>query len=194
MSRSVAVIAVLACFAVAILTACGSDDSGSSTANNAVATSAETTAPAATETPAPTATTTETAPAASTTSPKSTDKATVVASCHKVFDPLLAQLHKIEATVDGTPRFVAYRAATNKLLADYRTFKASSIPSTSCLTAVSVPTTQAYLAHLGAANAWLACRKDDKCAKTMPEIKKEWRKARKLIAKADRGFESVTPN
>jgi hypothetical protein len=178
MSRPVALIAVFAFFVVTSLTACGSSDSnGSSTTDNAAATTTKTTAPAA-----------------ATTSQSTTDAATVVTKCHEVFDPFLAQIHKIEQIVDGTPRFVTYRAATNKLLADYTAFEVKTIPSTSCLNAVSIPTTNAYLTHLAAMKTWTECRKRDTCAKAMPMIEQQWRDARKFADKAGKGFEAVTAN
>jgi hypothetical protein len=190
MNRSVAVLAVLACFAVAGLTACGSDDSGgSSTADSAAATSAKTT-----EAPVPAPASSETTPPATTSTEGTSDTATVVAKCHELFDPVIAQLRKIKQMVDGIPRFVTYRAATKKLAARYEALDVQSIPSKSCLNSVSIPIATAHLSFYGAGNFWLDCRKRGDCAKVMPKIKKQWRDARKLVDKGSDGFAKVTAN
>jgi hypothetical protein len=184
-SRSSAVLLVLAVLVVAVLTACGSDDSGgSSTADKAAAPSAQTTTPAAATTP-PAATTPATA------TPEK--KATVVAKCHAAFDPYLTALHEIQGTVDGTPKFKTYIAAVDQLVDKYsNNINNIKMPSTSCQKAVLLPLTTAYIKYYNMDQKWNACHQRQRCAAAMADMKKEWEQASTLVKSADKGFSSVT--
>jgi hypothetical protein len=193
--RILVVLSVLAVLVAAALTACGSDDSGtSSTADQAAATSAATAAaPASTAAPAPAATTA--APAATTPAPApKLSKTQVVATCHKTFDPYISALRKINKDVAGDPNYKQYSARTKALGARYRTLKTAGIPSSTCQHEVNVTIVTAYLTHVGAVKTWTACRKRDDCDRTTTTLKQSWRAADKATDAAAKGFSHVTPS
>ena len=185
MNRMTAFLAVLAILPFAGLTACGSDDSdGPSASASGSTTAAETTAaaPAAT-TAAPTTTTT---PAT---------KAEVVATCHKVFDPFIANLRKINREVSGQLDYKHYRVLTRQLMARYTTLNDGQIPSASCQNEVNMQISNARLIHVIALLSWEKCRKEGgMCAKVIAELKTNRRESVKLTNAAVRGFRNVVPS
>jgi hypothetical protein len=156
------IVAVLALSAVAILTACGSSDSGGST----------------TSAPKPKA-------AAPT-------NAEVVARCHRAFDPFIAELRQVNADVTAKPDYAAYRVATRKLKSDYAKFDVSAIPSPSCQSAIGGPAAGAYAVHVTAAETWAKCAKRQSCSATLVKLKRQWRKAGDLTDVAAKAFPGVS--
>jgi hypothetical protein len=186
-SRSAAVLLVLALLAVTALAACGSDDpGGSSTAETTAAASAQTSSQT---TPPPAATSTETVPAATT--PE--NNAAALAKCHAALDGYVTRLRAIKTTVDGTPTFKTYDSAVKDMVDDYsNNFTADKIPSPSCAKSVAKPVTGAYVKYYVAAQRWTDCRKRQRCAAVMAQLKKQWKEAGTYLAAVDKGFSSVT--
>ncbi|MET0603130.1 MAG: hypothetical protein ABW167_14180 [Baekduia sp.] len=140
------------------LAACGSDDSGgSSTADNAAATSPTQAAPA----PAATSST-QAAPAAATTA-KETDA--TVAACHNRYDPYLAKLIKIQESIDGTPKYRTFAARVTKLGNDLQGFSAQS-DSKGCSDYVARFASSSYLQFAAATGTWAKCPVRKKCSAT----------------------------
>jgi hypothetical protein len=187
--RTSAAIAALVICASTVQTACGSDDSAESSASSKAATT--NVAPAAPAAPAPE--TTAAAPA-STTTPAASPKvnAQVRATCHKTFDPFIAELRKIDKQVTSKPNYKTYSAMGRKLEANYSKLRTSQIPSSTCQHEVNVVITTARLAHMSSIELWKQCRAEGSCSKTMVTLRKQWRIARKATNDADKGFAKVT--
>jgi hypothetical protein len=186
-NRSTSVLLVLAILSVAVLNACGSDDSGgSSTADKAAAPSAQTSTQATTP-PAATGTRTSTAAATPATNAAAVDK------CHAMLDPYVTMLHEIEDSVDDAPDFKTYNAAVGKLVDNYsNNFNAVNIPSPSCGKSVVRPITGAYVKYFLATQKWTDCRKQQRCSARMADLRERWTAASAYIKSADKGFSSVS--
>ncbi len=152
MPRSRAVLTVLALLAAVVLASCGSDDSGeSSTADKAAATSSTQAAPA----PA-----TASQPAA-TEAPKETDA--TVAACHNRYDPYIATLLKIQASVDGTPSYRSFGAGVTKLGKVLQNFTGQP-ESKGCENAVGRFASGSFLQFATATGTWAKCPNRSKCS------------------------------
>jgi hypothetical protein len=183
--RTSAALTALVIFASAGLTACGSDDSGDSSAAQTAATT--TAAPAA---PAPE--TTAAAPASTTTAAAPKSDAQVVAICHKTFDPFIVELGKIDKQLAAKPNYRTYNASTRTLTARYTKLRSDQIPSSTCQHQVNVLISTARITHLGALLLWKQCRERQACRKTMVTLRKQWRDAHKATTDAAKGFAKVT--
>jgi hypothetical protein len=181
-SRSAAVIAVLAIFAVAVLSACGSSDSGgsTSTADTAAATSSTQAAPAAASTTEPAA------------APAGKHTAAIVAECHKMFDPYTAKLLKLRASVDGTLKYRTFAATTTKLTTAYNAFDEAAVPSPTCQTTVGQPTGGAFLQYALATGTLSTCRKRHSCTSVKAELEHRWTLANVFLTNAREGYTTVT--
>jgi ABC-type transport system substrate-binding protein len=199
-SRSAAVLLLLAVLAVAVLTACGSDDSGGpSPSDKAAATTAEpttsapaTTAEPTTSAPATSAEPTTPAPATSTAARKSVSNATVAALCHVTFDATLTRLRKIQDAIDGNPKFETYAAAVGGMK-DYQPLddEFPPIPGARCARTVAPGAILAWVKYSVATQSWAVCRKQQRCAAVMPDLKKRWEAASADIKNADKGFRLI---
>jgi hypothetical protein len=191
MNRSTAFLASLAILPFVCLTACGSDDSdGSSASAKTATTAAETTAAA----PAATTTATATTAAPATTTAPVT-KAEAVATCHKDFDPFIANLRKLNKEVADGPHYERYSALMRKLIDRYGTLRSLDLFSASCNSEVQMQISSARLIHVGAYVGWQACHKSGDhavCAKTVADLKKNRREAVRLTSAAVKGFRNVT--
>jgi hypothetical protein len=189
MSRTTAFLATLAIVPFAGLTACWSDDSdGSSASANAATTAAATTAAAPAATTAAPATTTAPAPAPAT-------KAEAVATCHKDFDPFIANLRKLNKEVADGPNHKRYSALMRQLINRYGTLRNLDAFSVSCNNEVQMQISSARLIYVGAYVNWEACHKSGDhavCAKTVADLKKNRREAVRLTNAAVKGFRNVT--
>jgi hypothetical protein len=146
-SRTRAVLAVIAIVAFAGLTACGSDDSGGSDASGQAASTV-----------------------ADTTTKEPNAKATpVVAACHRVFDPYVTELREIN-NLAAANQFFDYRAETSKLISAYRKFDPGTVPSPSCQSAVGDPAAEALAVHRSVSKSWTTCIRERACS--LPTIEK----------------------
>ena len=119
--------------------------------------------------------------------------AKVVRQCHAAFDPYIAMLHKIKATLSGTPKFKAYDAAVNKMVDKYsNNINSIKLPSTSCTKYVLGPLTGAYIKYYSVDRDWDQCRERQRCGAAMADFKKRWKLASKSLKSAEKGFGSVS--
>jgi hypothetical protein len=179
-TRSRAVLTVLALLALVALAACGSDDSGgSSTADKATATSSTQAAPART-------TTSDSAAAGI-----DTDNAATVAGCRLSFKPVFAKLRKIEASIDGTPRFRPFARRVFALVSGLQGFDPQS-ESNNCQTTVGKFAGAAFVQFASATGTWATCPALSKCsavAKVFIEARLEH--GRTNVAQARNGFSTI---
>ncbi len=180
MPRSRAVLTILALLAAVVLASCGSDDSGgSSTADQAAATSSTQAAPAP-------ATTSQ--PAAATTA-KETDA--TVAACHNRYDPYIATLVKIQASVDGTPNYRGFGAGVTKLGKILQNSSGQS-DSTGCANAVGRFAAGSFLQFASATGTWAKCPNRSKCsAAERSFLEARLSLGRTNLAKARNGYSTM---
>jgi hypothetical protein len=176
-TRSAVVPTVLAILVAVVLAACGSDDSGgSSTADNAAATSSTQSAPA----PAATSEPTEAA--------TSEDTAAAVAKCHKTYDPVIAQLRKIQSSVSGKPKYRAFTVSVGKL----ESFSPVA-DNSSCSKTVGALASASHLQYWSATRTWVGCRKLDTCSgEGMRYIQDRWSVGSDNLARAREGFGTIS--
>jgi hypothetical protein len=142
-TRSTALLTLVALLAVMALVACGADDSGGSS-------------------------TTQTAPARTTTGDSSqlgidTDNTATRTSCRESFEPFLAKLRNIQASIEGTPRFRPFATSVIELASGLQGFDPQS-ESNNCQTTVGRFAGAAFVQFASATGTWATCPALSKCS------------------------------
>ncbi len=92
-----------------------------------------------------------------------TDNAATVASCRKSFKPFLAKLRRIQASIDGTPKFRTFSTRVMALATGLQGFDPQS-DSANCQNFVGRTAAAAFVQFASATGTWVRCPALSKCS------------------------------
>ena len=168
MSRTSALVAVIAAL---LLAACGSDDSSDTSTSKTTSTTAKTAAA-----------TTEAA------------KAKMIAQCHTALDPIVIALRNVDTQLEAADSYPGYSAAVANMRATFRHINFQGTSGSTCLQSVVVPAQRAFNEYIAARTIWSACVKRESCDKAAlaPKLAEHRTTASGFLDAASSAFAGVT--